>query len=542
MARAAGLVLAALLLAQSPRDVPRTHADTSLASGAIRGRVVSAATGDPLANAEVRVSGMPDRPRPDDAPATVLTDASGRYEIPAVAGHLVVTATKAGYAEGSFGARHTGEPPRAVTVANGASVDSIDIALRRAAAISGRIVDEFGDPVVSGEVTVSLLKRIDGRLRIQSSRRTATDDRGEYRVGGLDAGSYLVALGGGGGTATRWALTYYPGTFVRAEARAVSLQTGDDQSGIDFAVSPANAHAVTVSGRVIDTDGHASAANVILAVGGDRPADTASSLELRVGDAGTFTAAVEPGDIIAVAVDRDNHIGLATFTAADADVSGVTLSLTNPGRIAGRVVFDGVGAPSPADVEIVARPTVAYVISNGSSPKLGYSAVRPRPDGTFELKNLMGSRDLHVRTMPVGWHVRSITIGGRDVLDIPLEFKGGEDFAGVEIVLAKEATRLEGSVVDDRDRPVVDYELIVVPEDRTDRRASHRRWVRPDQAGHFVVEGLPPARYLVAAVDAVDGAVWPDEEYVQRFRSTGTAVVLAAGVRQTRTLHVTRLP
>jgi hypothetical protein len=351
-----------------------------------------------------------------------------------------------------------------------------------------------------------------------------------------------VAVGGGGGTVTRWALTYYPGTVVRADARAVAVQAGDEQSGIDFVVSPASMKVVRVTGRVVDADGHASAANVYLAGGGDRPPDTASSLQLRVGDAGTFTATVEPGDNIAVAVDRDNHIALTTFTAVDADVPGLTLALTTPGRITGRVVFDGVGAPPSTEVEIVARPTVAYLIANGSSPQLGYSAVRPRPDGTFELKNLMGSRDIYVRTTPGGWQVRSITMGGRDVLDVPIEFGGGEDFAGVEIVLAKEATRLEGSVVDDRDRPLVDYELIVVPENRTDRRASHRRWVRPDQAGHFVVEGLPPARYVVTAVDAVDDAAWPDEEYVQRLRSTGTAVALAAGARQTRTLHLTRLP
>jgi len=37
----------------------------------------------------------------------VLTDAAGRYEIPAVAGHLVVTATKAGYAAGTDAAHIT---------------------------------------------------------------------------------------------------------------------------------------------------------------------------------------------------------------------------------------------------------------------------------------------------------------------------------------------------------------------------------------------------------------------------------------------------
>jgi len=379
MARAAGLVLAAFLLAQPPRDVPRTHIDPSLASGTIRGRVVSAASGDPLANAEVRIAGAPDRPRPDDAPGTALTDASGRFEIRAVAGHLVVTATKAGYAQGAFGARRGGEPPRAVTVANGGTVEGIDIALRKGAAIAGRIVDDFGDPVVSGEVNVSRLKRVDGRLRIDGSRRTTTDDLGEFRVGGLDAGSYLVAVGGGGGTVTRWALTYYPGTVSRADAHAITVQAGDEQSGIDFAVSPSSKKVVQVTGRVVDVDGHASAANVYLAGGGDRPPGTESSLQLRVGDAGTFTATVEPGDNIAVAVDRDNHIALATFTAVDADIPGLTLALTTPGRITGRVVFDGVGAPPSTEVEIVARPTVAYLISNGSSPQLGYSAVRPRP-------------------------------------------------------------------------------------------------------------------------------------------------------------------
>lgn len=542
MARAAGLVLAALLVAQPPRDLSRAHPDLQRATSLVRGRVISAATGDPIANAEIRLGGIFDQPRPDAAPESVLTDRFGRYEIATVAGHLTVSATKAGYAEGRFGSRRGGDPSRMVTVANGATVDGIDIAMRRASAISGRVVDDFGDPLVGGEVSVSQLKRIDGRLRMEGSRRTTTDDRGEYRAGGLEAGSYLVALGGGGGAATRWALTYYPGTVVRAEARAVSVQTGDEQSAIDFAVSPVSGHVVHVSGRVLDPNGAAASATVYLAGGGERPVDTASSLQMRVGEAGTFTAAVEPGDYIAVAVDRDNHIALATFTAVDADVSGLTLSLTSPGRITGRVAFDGVGAPSPLQVEIMARPTVAYLISSGGSGPLGYAAVHPRADGTFELKNLMGSRDIYVRSAPAGWNVRSISIGGRDLLNTPIDFKGGEDLAAVDIVLSRDTTRLEGSVVDDRGRPVVDYDLIVIPLKGGDRRISHRRWIRPDQSGHFFVDGLPPDSYLVAAVDAVDETAWPDEDYVQRFRSIATPVVLAAGRPQVRTLRVARLP
>jgi len=56
MIRAVGVVLAAFLLAQPPRDVPHSRTQTGTASGVIRGRVVAAATGDPIANAEVTVA------------------------------------------------------------------------------------------------------------------------------------------------------------------------------------------------------------------------------------------------------------------------------------------------------------------------------------------------------------------------------------------------------------------------------------------------------------------------------------------------------
>jgi hypothetical protein len=66
--------------------------------------------------------------------------------------------------------------------------------------------------------------------------------------------------------------------------------------------------------------------------------------------------------------------------------------------------------------------------------------------------------------------------------------------------------------------------------------------VRPDQAGRFIVEGLPPGRYVVAAVDGVDAAAWPDEKYIDRFRAVGTLVAVAAGGPQLTTLHLARLP
>jgi len=167
MVRAVAFVLATLLLAQPPRDQPRSQTHDSTASGVIRGRVVSAATGDPITNAEITISGTSDRPRSDDAPETVLTDAGGRYQMPDVVGHFVVRAAKAGYAPGMFGARRVDDPPRTVTVANGATVDGIDIAMRRAAAISGRLANSSSPPSI---VWTGPRAAANGRIRPCSKR------------------------------------------------------------------------------------------------------------------------------------------------------------------------------------------------------------------------------------------------------------------------------------------------------------------------------------------------------------------------------------
>src|SRR5439155_7657313 len=97
--------------------------------------------------------------------------------LPAPSGRFVVVANKTGY---------TREP---MQVTAGAP---IEIALQAAAAISGRVIDESGDPVLGARVVVE-------RLQNASQRRTTlgafeSDDRGEYRVGGLPAATVIVSV------------------------------------------------------------------------------------------------------------------------------------------------------------------------------------------------------------------------------------------------------------------------------------------------------------------------------------------------------------
>ena len=83
-------------------------------------------------------------------------------------------------------------------VADGAVVEGIEIRLPKGAAIMGRIVDELGDPVVAVPVSVGFIQVIGSETRFVPIARPASDtnDRGDFRVGGLAAGRYYVSVAG----------------------------------------------------------------------------------------------------------------------------------------------------------------------------------------------------------------------------------------------------------------------------------------------------------------------------------------------------------
>ena len=189
------------------------------AQSVITGRVVADESGDPVANARVVANaGSSDR-------LITVTERDGRFSLPVPPGRHGLVATKPRFARGQ------------ITVDAGA--EAVEIRLRRGAAISGRIIDEFGDPVVAATVFVETPKTA-------AVASTITDDRGEYRIGGLSAGTFNVAvrtigpaemrpLGGG-----RFAMnpvqikTYYPNGAISAEAQSIDIDSGDERTGVDL--------------------------------------------------------------------------------------------------------------------------------------------------------------------------------------------------------------------------------------------------------------------------------------------------------------------
>ena len=179
-----------------PMQLPGQPRQVKTGTGRIRGRLITADTGTPVRRAQVRISG------PDIMPKTAVTDANGAYEFRDLpAGRFSVNATKAGYVTMNYGQTRPFEPGKSIDLIEAQVLDKANITMPRGSAISGRIVDEFGEPVADAQVSALRSAWVNGRRRLQPAGRMAqTNDLGQYRIYGLAPGEYYVSatLRGGG--------------------------------------------------------------------------------------------------------------------------------------------------------------------------------------------------------------------------------------------------------------------------------------------------------------------------------------------------------
>ena len=208
----------------------------------IHGRVLSAESGDPLVHVRIVIYN-------DATPlAPIFSDGQGHFSsAPLPQGRYRLNATKARYATTSV-ARLSNNPS-----------DSIDVRMPTSAAISGRVIDRFGEPAAN--IQMQLFVQGPDRTKLGAlSKRTTTDDLGEYRFGGLPEGAYVVSAASlqadGGGGFNRVPM-YYPGVAAIGDAQNVDLRPGDEKLGVDFAGFGTQPTELSVGGpiRVVGPNG-----------------------------------------------------------------------------------------------------------------------------------------------------------------------------------------------------------------------------------------------------------------------------------------------
>ena len=521
------------------------RADAPRGTAVIRGQIMSADTGAPIRRAQVRISS------PDARESRVAaTDAQGRFEIKELpAGRYTVTASKGGFVSLQYGQRRPSESGTPIELGDGQALDKLLIALPRGSVLGGRITDEFGEPVANASVIAMRYSYAAGGRRLTaapgSNSRDTTDDQGHYRLFGLPPGEYFVSatLRSGGpeaadptGEVSGYGTTYFPGTANITEAARVTLAVSQENTTVSFGLIATKL--VRLTGQVLTSTGTPASGGTVMLLPGGTAAGRGIMMQQgggggRIDQTGAFTITnVAPGRYQIQARSGGGRGGEGELAKMDLavgadDVTGLTM-VTAPGAVVTGMVVTDTGEPFdfPAQQLQVAARAV-----NVDVPGAGGGNSRVGTDWTFELRGLTDARLFRVGA-PQGWTLKTVSLNGQDITDVPTEFAPAQSVAGLQIVLTKKATALSGVVSDAKGKPLLDATVVVFP-------ANDKLWTfqsrfikaaRPDQDGTYRMPGLPPSEdYLVVAVQGLEDGQAGDPEFLASIKDGATKFTLADG-------------
>lgn len=540
----AAVVLSAAAMAQQQTAPPPGAAGAITAApspavdnhtAVIRGRVLRADTGRPLSAARVVAT----RSGSGSEIATSISDESGRFELRQLkAGRYTVQATRTGYVTFSYGQRRLNEAGRAIDVAVARAVSGLEIALPRGGVISGTLLDEHGEPLVGAPVQVMRPQFVNGIRRIvpvgSLTGADLTDDRGHFRLHGLEAGPYYVAAGPSTSPANRdhrpreGAATFYPGTSAAAEAQAIQLDAGQELGGITFTVRPVRL--ARIRGTIHRSDGTPGRS----VRGSNAYGDALGTISVERDGSFVVTEPVPPGryDLFAV---EDGEVATASVSIDGSDVT-VPLVMNKASTIRGRLIVEGDAS------RFLSQLSANAVQARGVANRTIFSNAVLGNDGTFSLTLLPVAYaiDLYFAR---DWQLLAMRSNGKDVT-MQASFEPGE-LSDLEVVFTNRLTALTGVVHDNRGRVTPDAMIVVFPEDAPARETGisrHIRVVRPDDQGRFSLTGLVPTRYIAIAVESLERGEETDPQTLQRLASRGVPFAISAGQTHAVTLRVVDAP
>jgi len=513
-----------------------TMAALAQASVSLSGTVRDAITGAPVGGAAVRLASTG-----DGDPRITIADKDGRYRFAAVdPGRYEVSVRVDGYLEGRFGQARPGAPGRLVEVATTAV--AAELRVWQGAVITGTVYGSDGRP--RSGIEVATLKRVVefGQPRLTPAGRPArTNDRGDYRIFGLEPGRYYVLatppIGGAAMFGTESdSFTYAPGVTSPADAVAIDATAGSDTVAhltlqrrrvftIAGSVDPrlrAATGPTSVEFRLLSTR-----AVRIVSVASDGTFEAKGLLpgRYKVSIGGGATRAVEP-----------TLSAMVTVEVLSSDVTGLMITPATRNTVRGRVVLRNGRAMTPEETGSVRVSVVPA--DRDAQPGLPTAAII-EADGTFALDVWPGPFVMRLVTRRPGWVITRVTKGGRDVT-AALETVPGSDLNDIDIHVTDTAPRLRGVVTGDAERIAGCAVIAFAANDGLWKTGAGAAQTPTGNAGVFMINTLAPGEYFIAAVHSSE--TLEDPAILRALRGSSTRVRLEDGATTDVSVRCVPLP
>jgi protocatechuate 3,4-dioxygenase beta subunit len=555
-----GIIVVCVLALASRAASQVATASKEPAKASLEGSVVKEPGGEPLKKAIVELIA---ENQEEGGNYTATSDQDGHFKIVGIQpGRYRMFVERPGYIEVDKKRRRS----QGVALSFDAGQELKDQTLRMlpAAILTGRVLDEDGDPMPDVEVRVLRRKFSSAHLMFEPREGTQTNDLGEFRIGGLLAGKYYVAASpspnfqslvpiqkgadqaGAASADTAYVTTYYPNAVDPAQAAAIDLHPGDE-TPVNFSL--VRTHTARIRGSVAGLP-PGTQTDVML-----RARDSnAMLLGSEVDQEGKFEIShVAPGayTVIATTVMADApQSALRNIEVTDANIEGLRLAPLAGGAIRGRIHLGGKAKLKPSVLFVAVRridgedefTDVVQFASDGigTLPPLG----RVKADGSFELKDVPpGVYEIEVSGDSKGMadnFVESVVTGTKEVSDTGLNVNGGT--LPLDVTLSSGAGVVDGSVANDKKEPIANAVVVAIPEPKYRKRQSRYQRTATDQDGRFTLRGLHPGEYTVYAWEILEGDDYQDPDFLKSLEGQGSTVKVDKSSRQSVALKVIPAP
>lgn len=474
----------------------------------VKGKVVNAVNGHPLAGAEVWTGSADDVGGTEQ---TMLTTNDGGFAFTVSGtGKYVLSGEARGFRRQGF--EQHGMYVSAVVVGPGVNSENIVFRLRPDGRILGTIVDDEHEPVPNAVVYLFRTDASGGLRQTYLATQTGTDDRGVYRLAHLEPGCYYLVVSASpwftayvqpaqsedhaGSPAQRavemvYPTTFYPGVTEQASATPIALNEGDDFTA-DFTLTSEPALRVRLShfnadperqrGATLEQSVFAQRINPVW----QREIPVGDSLEIRNVAPGRYVL-----DIQSYNANRETHSRLLDVvgdTEVDPDRGGAAPS------IAGIVRKEG-------DPKVPAQANVR--LWNSQTGEVAQAQVAPNGTMIFNSDWITPGRYSVFAQSGQYSTIASLRAAGARVEGQTIEIAAGRPVQ-LDIVMAQGLSKIEGTAQKDG-KPFAGAMVLLVPENPEVNLPKFRR-DESDADGTFSLLDVLPGRYWMMAVE--DGWDW----------------------------------
>jgi len=513
--------------------------------------------------------------------APVFTDDQGKFQITDLEpGTYRLFSARNGYARMEYGQKLLKRPGTVLNITAGQVMKDVAFKLTPAGTVTGRIVDDLGEPLPG--LTVQILRSTydqNGKRTLQPTSTAKTNDLGEYRVYYVPPGRYFVSAlaaapsfdailaaaanpGGGANTnevvAPGYIQTYFPNTTDYTRAVPIEVLPGSEITAIHFTMVRQQRY--HVKGRVIDITTGKPPQTAQLSLSARNSAVAQNPLDSILGAAGggnnynsadgTFdvrdvapgsywlqtlaAGAPQPGagqtaaNAVAAALGSI-MTAIQPLEVSGADVENLTIALGGGITIPGRIQVEG--TPPPAfgfdRIALTLNPT-SGVVSLGSLLQLA----RPGSDGTFSLEKVnAGEYRFAIQGMPPAMFIKSARFEQADIL--ASGFTVSDRSPGtLQVVVSANSGQIDGIVTDKDAKPVRGIPTVLIPDSNRDRRDIYKI-VQSDQNGHYIINGISPGEYKLFAWEDIEPFSYFDLDVLKQFEEKGRSIHIVESSKET---------